>query len=386
MAYVHKIIGSDEKLIGIARLHWIYIIQGVLWFLSFAAIGWIFNMLMARGLYALSNSTSFNMPGPLLALSGGIMTIMMAVGFFIFMFYVLKVVSTDVALTDRRVIHKQGLIFVKSHQIDLEEIRGENLDLGWFGRILGYGSLMLDCRFIGDVKLPNIEKPEQFLRALHNRRANVQDALNLIVGKTGIATPVNVLPSGDGGGGDGKPPEISPPNNMPEISPPQPDQIPPPPNEPMPDAPPPMNDAQSIEAMTTKESNKGLMSDIVLNPPREDKMKAPPSLEQVRSYDHGVDPIPSQQQSSDSDHAPPQNTPPTTPLSSPVLDKETLARVIEQVTPQITQQVVREMTEQGFIGNHEPAQESVEDNLIHVFDDAALDNDEKPKARLSIVH
>ena len=34
MAYVHRLINGDEKLIGIARLHWIYILQGLMWFLA----------------------------------------------------------------------------------------------------------------------------------------------------------------------------------------------------------------------------------------------------------------------------------------------------------------------------------------------------------------
>lgn len=178
MAYIRKIVGADEKLIGIARLHWIYLIKGLLYLAACAFFAWALNALLFYGLSVLAGilgqSASLL---PLVALSTYLMPFMLSIGTIIFLFHLCKMLSTEIGLTSRRVIRKDGLIFVRVNEVDLEEIRGQNLDLGWFGRFLGYGYLNLDCRFIGDVKLPAIEKPERFLKALHKATADISDSL-----------------------------------------------------------------------------------------------------------------------------------------------------------------------------------------------------------------
>lgn len=183
MAYIHKIVGSDEKLIGIARLHWIYLIKGLLYLAACAFFAWALNALLFYGLSVLAGilgqSASLL---PLVALTTYLMPFMLSIGAIIFLFHLCKMLSTEIGLTSRRVIRKDGLIFVRVNEVDLEEIRGQNLDLGWFRRFLGYGYLNLDCRFIGDIKLPAIEKPERFLKALHKATADISDSLAKVMG------------------------------------------------------------------------------------------------------------------------------------------------------------------------------------------------------------
>ena len=44
MAYVHRIIGKDETLIGIARLHWIHVLRGLAWFGGYALTIWHYGI------------------------------------------------------------------------------------------------------------------------------------------------------------------------------------------------------------------------------------------------------------------------------------------------------------------------------------------------------
>jgi hypothetical protein len=74
-------------------------------------------------------------------------------------------------------IFKEGVIFTRTHEVDIEEIRGERMDLGWFGRFLDYAYINLDCRFVEDIKTPAIEKPERFIRALHKLRSEASDSV-----------------------------------------------------------------------------------------------------------------------------------------------------------------------------------------------------------------
>ena len=398
MAYVHRLINGDEKLIGIARLHWIYILQGLMWFLGMAAGGLALSWLMNRGMAALTGlGGDAYVPVPFLGLSSGILFFMLAAGAMIFLFYVIKVLATQIALTDRRVIQKKGLIFVNVHQIDLEEIRGENMDLGIFGRLLGYAYIKLDCRFIGDIKLDAVERPERFIRALHDRRTHVQEALNLIVGKSPVAKPINII---DASEGEDSPkqlqkPEVEPPKPAePEIQPPKPDDIPPPPNQPMPNQPPPMDtgpDDKDRGRKQDKEQNRDhaaweqdgkikaamaerieklkreLMEDLTVNQDRRNSMRAPQSLQQIRDRGEVGEKPQEPQADKGSKH------------DKSDMSKEDIARIVDEVTPQITQQVMREMIEQGLIKPPEPQNDNgVDNNLIQVFDEAALEKDKPP--------
>lgn len=186
MSYARKVIGRDENLVGIARLHWIYVLQGTLWFLGFA----ISANLLQSGIYNLLTilpPMSESGMAPLITLENWLSPLALACGLIVFSFYVIKVLTTEIALTNRRVIHKWGWLFVNIKEIDIEEIRGEHMDMGYLGRVLNYAYINLDCRFIGDVNLPAIEKPTAFLKALHKMRTDVTDTVSLVVGDKTIA-------------------------------------------------------------------------------------------------------------------------------------------------------------------------------------------------------
>lgn len=331
MAYVQKVISKEEQLHGIARLHWIYIVQGVMWFMVLGGFGWLLNSLIAQGLMMTASATSsMALPAVFVSATNWLTLFFLAGGFFLFMLFVIKVLFTEVGLSNRRVIYKTGMVFIKVQQIDLEEIRGENIDLGWFGRFLGYGYIMLDCRFIGDIRLPAIERPERFIRGLHSLRANTQDSLSVVVGK-GNPKPLKVAT--DDVEMQGQRPDIEPgkPAPHPEVDPgnqPARPEIQP---EPTPHAPP----APS-------------------NPPAQ-PVTPPPQPTQ---------PIP----------APPPSEPPLQPPTGQVqvMTPEDIAKIVQESMPQMAQQIVQELSDKGLLKNSEPVNDdpAVDNTLIHVFDDA----------------
>lgn len=198
MSYIRKIIGSDEKLIGIARLHWIYIAQGVLWLVACLAVVQLFDM-SVNYLLSFLPSASENSAIPLLMINSWLRPFALILGGFICAVYVIKALTTEIGMTTRRIIYKRGWMFINTKEIEIEEIRGENLDLGYLGRILDYGYLNLDCRFIGDVSLPAIEKPAQFLRALHKMRAETPETALAAIGDKLPAASVESVTDGHPG-------------------------------------------------------------------------------------------------------------------------------------------------------------------------------------------
>jgi hypothetical protein len=354
MAYVKKIIAQDEKLVGIARLHWIYVLKGLTYFLGLAFVGWGVDQLITRGLFFIGQSTGANAVSVMLmAFSHNAMLFLMGGGAFIFMLFVIKVLVTEVALTNRRVILKEGLLFVKVKQIDLEEIRGENMDSGHLGRLLGYAYIMLDCRFIGDVRLPAIESPERFMRALHQTRGVTADTLSVALGR-GTPMAVGVVQNTDGPDSP-QPntpqptPEIQPGQepNQPEVQPGETPRGPEIPAMPTPHSPPPApNLPPQPEAPPAQPTQP-----IAPPPPTEPPLQ-PPSGVAVNAQTQIVPPIVAQS----------VNLPP-----------EAVAQVIAQVMPQMAEQVVKQMAEQGLVAPEKNTNDDIDidTDLIESFDDAA---------------
>ncbi|MFA5593065.1 MAG: PH domain-containing protein [Micavibrio sp.] len=350
MAYIRKIIAKEETLHGIARLHWIYILHGVLWFFILAGSGWLLNSAMTRLLVATASATgNVAFPSLFLNATGWLTFFLMAAGFFLFLLFVMKVLFTEVGLTERRVIHKTGMIFIKVHQIDIEEIRGDQIDLGWFGKFLGYGYIMLDCRFIGDIRLPAIENPERFIRGLHALRAGVQDSLSVVLGK-GEKKPLHIIreeeqggwKAGSAGPSDPSPqkprPEIEPgkPGRQPEIEPPNVPPVPEIQPEPTPHAPPPSN------------------------PPQEPERPPPQPVQPIPA------PAPSE----------PPLQPPSDRQGEHAVSAQEVTQIVRQETVHMAQQVVKELAEQGLLqkppANDTPSgKPDIDNDLAAIFDSAS---------------
>ncbi len=175
MYKITNIISKNEKLIAVRHPHWIYLVQGVVWFVLIAGIGIMADALLYRYAgsiippgtswfyfdWGIFKVNQYQTPISLF----GIIT-----GTVVMLPHLLTYIATVIALTDKRFIYKKGLIFVIIDQIDLEDIRAEYVDHGYLGWLLGYASIRFDCRFIKDVRLPAIANPYSLVKATHNVR------------------------------------------------------------------------------------------------------------------------------------------------------------------------------------------------------------------------
>lgn len=75
---------------------------------------------------------------------------------------VLRVVTTELALTNKRVIAKTGFIRRNTIELRLEKVEGLMVNQGIFGRVLNYGSVLVSGT--GGIKapIPFISNPTQF--------------------------------------------------------------------------------------------------------------------------------------------------------------------------------------------------------------------------------
>lgn len=183
MPYVSRLISPEEKLYEIWGLHWIYIAKGVLVFILVLLSARTAEANMLKGLMLVSEQISAFDPAPIVGMMVVVKRFFILAGFFYIAHQVVKVMTTEIGMTSRRVIYKYGFIFVNIKDIDVEEIRGERADMGWLGALLGYAYIFLDCRFIGDVKLPAIYSPDKFMKLLHKIRVDAQSGISVAVGK-----------------------------------------------------------------------------------------------------------------------------------------------------------------------------------------------------------
>lgn len=344
MAYISKIIAKDEQLIGLARLHWIYVFQGLLWFALFMGAGVLSKSIFYHMALWLSVKTS-HAAAPLFLdnLSSMSFYILSFAGAYLFLMMSLTMVTTELALTSRRVILKRGLIFVNVKQVDLEEIRGESLAKGLLGHVFGYGWLTLDCRFIGDMRTPVISNPESFLRALHEARGNTQDAISIVMGK-GSATPAKVITHEE----NDQNLDIEDPKPLPAFTP-DGDMV---------------FDA-SADARGKAGSNVTQMAPAnaqiaYKGVPNQMIMLSLPGTVAGDTLGVGfVPPIPHPAQQEQASSA------------TVVVDEKVVAQVMEQSMPKMVQEVVKQMADQGLINNNDVTEEvHVDTALMASFDEA----------------
>lgn len=406
MAYVSRLIGKEEKLIGIGRLHYIYVIRGAMWLLFMTLCGVAFSYVTGMGLGAMSayfdtmtTERSYTLTGIMLNLQHYVLLFCVAVGALFFLMYLVKYMVTEVALTSRRVIHKEGFIFVKVSNIDLEEVRGENLDTGWFGRMMNYGYLLLDCRFLGDVRLPALNKAEAFLKALHYHRSHTQDAVSVVVGK-GNPAPVEIrasqpdISSGPAVEVNENQAAINPNSEVPvgavdrETNAPVEPVKAAAPEQPAQPAPPVAPPAQPVQPPVTPPPAQP--QEVPVTPPPQPQQPHTPPSTPTQPQQPQPEVVPQReipqpvQPEILPDQAPqkPEIQIPTQ-ASAKGVDPDIVAQVVSKVVPEI----VKEMADKGIISNQvqKPAGATAEspqgeEELISAFDEAAFETKAKSVA------
>lgn len=171
MSYVTKAISDEERLISLARPHWIYLLTGFFWLLLFILLGLGIDQFFSHHLDPYTLNFILNLK--IMYLSGSltpISVIFTLIGLSAFWPFFMTYISSEIGLTNERIVLKTGLIFIEIDQVDLEDIRAEHVHHGLLGWLLNYGKIRLDCRFIQDVKMPAIGNPYRFVRASHNAR------------------------------------------------------------------------------------------------------------------------------------------------------------------------------------------------------------------------
>ena len=82
--------------------------------------------------------------------------------------------TTVLCFTNKKVIGKTGLVKTKSLEAPLNKINNASVDQGFFGKILGYGTVRIDTSS-GTYIFSHISKPDKFKTALMNQIEKYDD-------------------------------------------------------------------------------------------------------------------------------------------------------------------------------------------------------------------
>ncbi len=157
-SYVESVLLPGENLEYAGTLHWIIFLPG------------IFSCCLGAFL-CLSPETLNHMLGigllkgiTIYLLGIGLVTV--CAGIFMMMHAYLRLISTELAITNRRVIAKAGFISRITFEVMLNRVEGANIDQTVWGRILGFGSILVHGTGGGITPIDYVADPLTFKKIL----------------------------------------------------------------------------------------------------------------------------------------------------------------------------------------------------------------------------
>ena len=126
MSYIEKVLQPDERVIAFGRKHWIIYLPGIL-FIMLGVVIWSFGSMLYPVDYL------WDIVGGVIALFG-----------FLALFRAwFEQWTTEIAVTNRRVVYKAGFISRNTTEMNMEKVESVSVDQNLWGRIFDYGTVQV---------------------------------------------------------------------------------------------------------------------------------------------------------------------------------------------------------------------------------------------------
>lgn len=96
------------------------------------------------------------------------------IGIFLFIRQMVKIKTTNFAITSERVNTKRGFLKARVGRMSLDGVEGGKVRQSMIGRLLGYGTVIIEGRGDMELPLPKMADPAGFLRAVTNAQAKLR--------------------------------------------------------------------------------------------------------------------------------------------------------------------------------------------------------------------
>lgn len=154
-SYVKRAMQPNEKIVYSAQLHWIIYRFGFFITVLGALFGHYVNLAIIKffgqDMATLSDVFIRN-------ISIGIIVL----GAFLLVATYIRQISTELVVTDQRVIAKHGFIATTSYELMMTKVEGATIDQTISGRLLGYGTLMVKGTGGGISPIDHVADPYRF--------------------------------------------------------------------------------------------------------------------------------------------------------------------------------------------------------------------------------
>ena len=174
MLYIQQSLGPNEEIIHIGDFHWMHDVKAV--------FNIFFGVIMAcivviGGVYGYYKMGKIP---PTVSMQEAVAYLPMSLKIFAFSLFLLGVYSfsrmmtdkatTEMAITDLRLIYKKGLMVRQVAEIAVDRIEGVVVHQSLWGRIFDYGQIAVRGMGVGEVVLPAMSKPIEFRQSIQAAR------------------------------------------------------------------------------------------------------------------------------------------------------------------------------------------------------------------------
>lgn len=158
-SYVEKILLPDERIIYAATIHWMIYLQGLI-MTAFGGLMAFCSYPILAMLFGPRVGQDFTKP------IGTIAMVVVLVGVALLLGAYIRQTSTEIVITNKRLIAKYGFISRTTFEILMNRITGANFDQPVTGRILGFGTIFVHGAGGEISPISQVENPQLFYRAL----------------------------------------------------------------------------------------------------------------------------------------------------------------------------------------------------------------------------
>lgn len=185
LIYVQESLGDNEDIVDAASFHWMFVFSAGIWLFIFACLS-ILTMMIGSVYYYYPDLTPVQIPRAMEMLDirhylesfwhshiifRGLGFGFLVIGLLQFAGTLIIVATTEIAVTDRRLILKRGLIARNVEEMRVENIESVDLKQTLTGRLMNYGGLHVQGTGTGDIKFPMmLDKPVEFRKSVQRAR------------------------------------------------------------------------------------------------------------------------------------------------------------------------------------------------------------------------
>lgn len=179
MLYIQQSLGPTEEIISLGEFHWMHDVRAI--------FNIIFGIFMAM-VTVVGGVFIYYKMGKIPASLGFIEAVeylpfgikafaflLFVMGLYSFARLMTEKATTEMAITNLRVIYKTGLLSRHVGEISVDRIEGVVVLQSLWGRLLDYGQIAVRGMGVGEVVLPPIRKPIAFRQAIQEAKEYVDN-------------------------------------------------------------------------------------------------------------------------------------------------------------------------------------------------------------------